>query len=240
VTSPVLFYWPYGGLVLSLLLFAWLLGEKQGETAPPRLRDPAWLLPLLWPMYLLHQFEEHGIDLYGRHYAFLGDLCSGLGYREGSSCPADPAFIFAVNAVGCQIAFLMSWIFRRRLPLLAACVWGIPIVNAVTHVAAGVARRSYNPGLLTSLVLFVPLSVLVLSTVLRTRTIETRDAWRVIGTGVLVHVVLISSLLLRARGWLTHASLVGVNVANGLTPMVLGTLGLQRSRSARRDVRTPV
>jgi hypothetical protein len=34
------------------------------------------VLPLLWPMYLLNQFEEHGICL--RRYPFLADLCATL------------------------------------------------------------------------------------------------------------------------------------------------------------------
>jgi hypothetical protein len=60
-------------------------------------RDPASVLALLWPMYLVHQFEEHGVDVLGRPYAFLAELCSGLGHHDLLNCPADAAVLFPVN-----------------------------------------------------------------------------------------------------------------------------------------------
>src|SRR5262249_3482637 len=150
--------WPYLGLGAAVALIAWLATERRAEGAGPRWRDPASVLPLLWPMYLVHQFEEHGIDLLGRHYAFLGDLCTTLGHAGAlAACPADEAFIFAVNVGGCVIVFVMAIVFRRRNPLIAACAWGVPLVNAVAHVGASVRTGAYNPGLLTSLLLFFPL-----------------------------------------------------------------------------------
>jgi hypothetical protein len=144
--DTILMGWPYVGLRMAPLLLVGLALERR-PGALPRFQDPAWVLPLLWPMYLLHQFEEHGIDMLGRHYVFLGDLCDTLGHAQApSGCPADPAFIFAVNAVGCQMAFALSFLFRRRRPLVAACAWGIPLVNGVAHVGAALAHRAYNPG----------------------------------------------------------------------------------------------
>jgi hypothetical protein len=82
--DTILMGWPYVGLGLTLLLLVGLtLSRRPG--ALPRWQDPAWVLPLLWPMYLLHQFEEHGIDLLGRHYAFLGALCGVLGHAASQS-----------------------------------------------------------------------------------------------------------------------------------------------------------
>lgn len=231
----VVFYWPYAGLLLAAVLLAALILEKP-LGGIPRWRNPAFVLGLLWPMYLLHQFEEHGVDALGRHYAFLAELCSTLGYGAASGCPADPAFIFAVNVAGCQIAFVVAWWCRRTRPLVSACAWGIPIVNAVTHFVAAVLHRGYNPGVVTSGVLFVPLSALMLSTLLHTRTITIRNVSRVVGSGVVVHIVLIASLLLSARGWLAHEMLLAINAANGITPLIFGTVGVRGEQRSARDV----
>lgn len=224
--NTVLYGWPYVGLVAALLLVAWLFAERRPADAPPRWRDPAFVLPLLWPMYLLHQFEEHGIDLLGRRYAFLGELCATFGHAgDLAHCPGDPAFIFAVNAVGCQVTFACALFFRRRNPLVAACAWGVAVVNAVTHIAAGVAHLAYNPGLLTSLLLFVPLSALMIRAVLRAGLVRARELPRVVLTGVAIHVVLMGSLLLRAKGVLPHGAFLAVNALNGLWPLAFGTVG---------------
>ena len=75
---------------------------------------------------------------------------------------------------------------------MAACAWGIPVVNAMTHIGSAIAHGAYNPGVFTSVVLFVPLSL-----------------------------VLLGSLVLRMRG-LPYFAFFGVNVVNGLWPLVLG------------------
>lgn len=206
--------WPYAGLLLAAGLLGWLLRA-------PRPHDPAWVLKLLWPMYLLHQFEEHGIDLRGEHYAFLGGLCSTLGFSSPADCPADPGFIFAVNALGCWIAFALPLFYAETRPLVAACAWGIPIVNAVTHIGSAIAHGAYNPGVFTSVVLFVPLSLWMLRTVVRAGVVTRAEIPRVIATGVLTHAVLLGSLVLRMRG-LPYFAFFGVNVVNGLWPLVLG------------------
>ena len=75
---PLLFDWPWAGLILAAVLAAVLLRDLRG--AGPRVwEDPRWVLGWLWPVYLLHQFEEHGIDVLGRRYAFLAALCGMLG-----------------------------------------------------------------------------------------------------------------------------------------------------------------
>jgi hypothetical protein len=63
-------------------------------------RDPSWLVCLMLPIYMLHQFEEHGIDAFGARYHFINDLCTTLGHPSLADCPANPAFVLAVNVGG--------------------------------------------------------------------------------------------------------------------------------------------
>jgi hypothetical protein len=172
-------------------------------------------------MYLLHQFEEHGIDLHGNHYAFLGGLCSVLGFPTGKDCPADPGFIFAVNVLGCWLAFALPFVYAVRRPLIAACAWGIPLVNALTHIGSAVAHRAYNPGVLTSVTLFIPLSLWMLRTLLVAGVLKRADIFRIIAAGAVTHAVLLGSLLLRMRA-LPYSLFLAINALNGLWPLWIG------------------
>jgi hypothetical protein len=208
--------WPYVGLALTPLLLGWLWVSTRGRA---RSTDPVFVLGLLWPMYLVHQFEEHGVDVLGRPYAFLQDLCRTLGHPDAATCPAGPAFIFAVNVVACQVAFALTEVSRERRPLLALFGWSIPLVNAVAHLGAAVKNGlTYNPGLLTSVVLFLPLGAWAVRTSVHARAVPLRAVPLVLLSGVAVHGVLIGSLLLQQAGVLSSGAVLVVNTLNGGVP----------------------
>ena len=106
------------------------------------------LLSTLLPVYLIHQYEEHAE---GRFVAFVD---AELG---GGRPVLTPLAAFWINALGVWLLFLVAFYLARYLALVFALV---PIyamlVNGLTHVAAGLALRRSNPGLVTSLVLFLP------------------------------------------------------------------------------------
>lgn len=225
--------WPFPALALAVVLILWLALERRPPGSGSRWHDPAWVLPLLWPMYLLHQFEEHGIDLLGRRYAFLADLCATLGYAgDLAHCPADEAALCAVNVGGCQIAFVTAVLFRRRDPLIAACAWGVPLINGLLHIGGSLAYMAYRPGLLTSVVLFLPLSVWALRTCVRAGAFRPAQCAWVVVSGVVMHAALMASLLLVARGLLSHAAMLAINVVNGFVPLAIGLAVRRRGASA--------
>lgn len=214
--GTVLHDWPYVGLALAPVALGWLWVSTRGRA---RSTDPVFVLGLLWPMYLVHQFEEHGVDLLGRPYAFLEDLCRTLGHPDATTCPAGPAFIFAVNVVACQGAFAVTEVSREKRPLLALFGWSIPLVNAVAHLGAAVKNGlTYNPGLLTSVVLFVPLGAWAIRTAVRAKVLPLRAVPLVLLSGVGVHAVLIGSLLLHQAGVLSSGAVLVVNALNGGVP----------------------
>ncbi len=218
--NTLLFGWPWLGLVVAAAMLVRLATERKPVGSPPRWRDPATILPLLWPMYLVHQFEEHGVDLFGRRYPFLAELCATLGYRELPRCPADPWFIFVVNAVAVWLVGAIAVIYRRKNPRIAACAWGVAAVNAFTHVVAAIRSGAYNPGVFTSVLLFAPLSLYMVKVVSDAGIATRRQlAARVVVMGLLVHAVLLGSLALRIRGWISYESMLLVNALNGLWPL---------------------
>lgn len=143
-----------------LLIGALSFWDKPGNV----LADIPFLQVLLFVAYLLHQYEEHGTDLLGRHFAFmpgfnavlgpLVPLCSGA-----PSCPLNPAAIFAVNTTLVWLVMAIAIWGSSRFPFMGLCASAILLVNAVTHIAQGILLREYNSGLLTAVVIFVPLSL---------------------------------------------------------------------------------
>lgn len=222
--------WPFPGLVLAFALLLWLAPWRRSG-GRSRWHDPAWVLPLLWPMYLLNQFEEHGICL--RRYPFLADLCATLGHAgDLAHCPVDEAILCAINVGGCQIVFLMALLLRRRAPAVAAFGWGVPLVNAVLHIGGSLSHMAYRPGLFTSVALFLPLGVWVLRTLVRAGVLRPAQIAWVLVSGVMMHAALMASLLLVEKGVLSHEAALTINVLNGFVPLAIG-LWIGRTQNAR-------
>ena len=110
------------------------------------------LLSIQLPIYMLHQVEEHTSD---RFRIFVNTVLFG-----GAEA-LTPLAVLWINLPGVWGVNIAS--------LYAACFigigWGLSapylaLVNAPFHVAASIAFRRYNPGLWTSLALFMPLGAL--------------------------------------------------------------------------------
>lgn len=230
--NALYFGWPWAGLVLGVGGLVALLVLPRPPGAGSRFGDPAWLVCLMLPLYMIHQFEEHGIDLFGRHYHFIEEICSMVAPAVGP-CPADPLFIIAVNCGGgVWIPGALAIAFRNRRPLVGACVLGIPMVNALAHLGQAVAHGRYNSGVLTSALLFVPGCGFALWQLRRTGVLAGARPLRVAATGGLVHALLLGSLLGRRAGWYGGGVLVAINLAYGVLPLVLGSVGVAPKKSA--------
>jgi hypothetical protein len=230
--QTVLVDWPYLALAASLLGFGALLLKPHPGGYAARFHDRAWLFWVLLPMYMLHQFEEHGVNALGHHYAFLGEVCAMLHTPLGAGCPADQAFIFAVNPVTVWVVGLVAGLVGPRFPMVAACAFGIPVVNAMTHIGSAVMKGSYNSGLLTSIVLFVPVCAFILRELFRQGVLDRPRLAAVLLTGVVLHVLLVGGLLLRERNILGPITLVVFEGALFLVPIGIG-LAVGTPRAAR-------
>ena len=80
--------WPWTGLGAGSLLFVLLTTNAlRSDRSTSRWRDIGWLTWAAVCAYLLHQFEEHGIDAQGDTYAFRGVLCANIGFANAGTCP---------------------------------------------------------------------------------------------------------------------------------------------------------
>ena len=145
--------WVYGGFLAGLLLLG--LSPILFQELP---RFEFWCFILL-PVYMVHQFEEHANDRF-RTYVNT-HVCRGL---EGLTLET----VFVANVPGVWgvilVSLLLSHFVYSGFALLAGY---LVLVNAIVHIIGFVATRKYNPGLVTSVFLFIPTSVLLLTSVAR-------------------------------------------------------------------------
>lgn len=171
------------------------------DPSVPWWRDSRSLNLLLLVAYLLHQFEEHGIDATGAHYAFMATANAQIGAWVGcaaqSECPLNPENIFYVNTI-------LVWLFllavtladngRHRFANL--CAAALLLVNAAAHLQAAAVFRAYNPGLLTATLLFIPLALHRYRVLVRD---EAAGVWWIVaslGWGILAHGLLLGLAVL--------------------------------------------
>ncbi|MCK0208695.1 HXXEE domain-containing protein [Starkeya koreensis] len=143
------------------------------------------------PGYMMHQVEEHAGDRFRR---FANDRV--FGGREALTTPA----VLVIN-VG------VVWLLNLGA-LYAALAWGAGyglvapyamLVNALTHIGARLRLGAYNPGLMTAVVLFLPLSVTTIAVI----GMEPEVGWRLHAAGLagalLLHLAIVAHVALRLR-----------------------------------------
>lgn len=157
---------------------------------------------------------------------------------SGQSCPANDAFIAAVNVgavwISCALAWLAGTAAWPRLGVGAAAT-SILLINAIMHLKPAVQDGQYNPGLATGVLLFLPISLATLSSLVMVPAgrhkagpaakppaasskalLSVRGLAAALGVGVLLHVVIIACLLLRKQGLMSGDVMVVAQVRSRL------------------------
>ena len=156
-------YWSSVGLgaatVLLLLLF--FTDTFRDRVGVSRWRDPVWLAWLMVVAYLLHNFEEYGIDAKGRAFHFPVTACAQYGFDSVDGCPLVPSFFVAVNIPFIWVVLPIAALWCRRNPAVGLTGVGLLFTNALSHIGGMFTPMGYSPGTLTATVIFNPLSVWV-------------------------------------------------------------------------------
>ena len=86
---------PWIGGAAAIVLLALLFGTHllRSEPGLSKWKDRVWLSWLALVIYLLHNVEEYGIDLFGRLHEFPGSICATLKFPAYPDC-RDPARVF--------------------------------------------------------------------------------------------------------------------------------------------------
>ncbi len=135
--------WVYGGFLAGVLLL--LLTPVITHS---------WSLALVstflcLPVYMVHQYEEHDKDRFRQHF----NRTIGQG-REVLT----PLVVFLTNIPGVWgVVGLSLWLAATVNIGFGLIASYLIIVNAIVHIISAVIFRGYNPGLVTGIVLFLPL-----------------------------------------------------------------------------------
>ncbi|MEL7396918.1 MAG: HXXEE domain-containing protein [Pseudomonadota bacterium] len=113
-------------------------------------------------VYILHQFEEHWVDINGQTFAFKpylnAFLSNLLGHTDVQELMSDMS-VFVINtSLVWLVGALAVWRGDGHI-FAALCMAAIVVVNAISHIGAGLMSGSYNPGLLTAVLVFLPVGI---------------------------------------------------------------------------------
>ncbi|WP_158966388.1 HXXEE domain-containing protein [Chachezhania sediminis] len=134
--------WVYGGALAALVLLALtpFLALSPGLTA----------IYLCLPVYMLHQYEEHDDDRFRR---FVNAMMTGKG--RGLT----RADVFWINIAGVWALLTVTlWLAVTVSPGWGSIATWLLGLNGLIHIAQAMALRRYNPGLVTAVVLFLPMA----------------------------------------------------------------------------------
>jgi hypothetical protein len=190
--------WQTTGGLLAPLILTLLIIQKFTD---PNLNLYPWLMWLHVPLLFLHQYEEYVITPDGfKKFANTHTLLSLNPPQEDA--PLDEAMIFQINMIawawaiaGALLAEVAPWVGAGLLILQI-------LINVITHsVVFQLRRKAYNPGLATTLVLFVPYITFVFWIVVTSKLFSQLD-WIltfVLGVGMAAQLPLWSLSRIRAQ-----------------------------------------
>lgn len=200
---------PWIGLAIAapLLVLLFTTNVLRSDPGVSRWRDLTWLSWAGSTAYLLHNVEEYGIDLLGQTYAFPTFLCGMFGFHAiYPTCPVPPQVFTAVNVPMFWLAGPIAALMSRRHPVVGLTIYSVISVNMMTHIVQGVVSGTfYNPGFLTALILFLPLTAWVIYALFVSGPLSYRTLAYLIGWGVALHLILMAAMLPLIKGVLHNA-----------------------------------
>ncbi len=177
--------WMYAGLVAGIFLLAMV----------PLVAD-VWSLPLLLvflqiPLYMVHQVEEHAGD---RFRTFVNTRVAMV----PDALTTDAVVVINVPLVW-GVDLLVLYLARFVDLGLGLIAIYLTVFNAIVHVAMAIRLRAYNPGLVTSVVLFLPFGIWGIVVFAQTPGVSLGDHLLGLILAVLVHVAIAVHVVRRAR-----------------------------------------
>jgi hypothetical protein len=145
----------------------------------------AGLLWLFVPAYVVHLAEE-----------WLAGFPAWIGAIVGTPLPGTAYLVINGTAFVLLVAGIRAAIGSEKHGWVAVAVATVALVNVAAHTAGAVLTGSYSPGLISAVLLYVPLGVL---TMIRASEQATAQMAGGILAGVLIHAAVFAAAFLATR-----------------------------------------
>lgn len=148
-----------------------------------------YLVFLQLPVYMLHQYEEHA---HGAFRAYINQFVAG-----GRDALTNTA-IFWINIGGVWVMdLIVLYLAVYITPALGLIAVYLTLLNGLLHIGMALGARRYNPGLWTSLVLFLPASLYALTVLARLPSATAGMHTLGLGVALALHVVVFITIRTR-------------------------------------------
>jgi hypothetical protein len=148
--------------------------------------DPASeqaIFAALLVLYMLHQIEEHLWPGGFRQFTNAHVFESGR-----DDWPVDAGGVALVNIGYVWLPVAAAALFPQALRWVGLAWIGLTAINALTHIVTSIRFRGYNPGLVTSILLFLPFTVWALLHESARGLLSDADIGLIMLLGLLLHI----------------------------------------------------
>jgi hypothetical protein len=144
---------------------------------------------LLLPIYMLHQYEEHDGD---RFRLYINRM---VGHGAEVLTPG-AVFVINIGAVWILdvVVLYLAWRVDLGFGLIAVYLM---LINAFVHMAGAIRSRSYNPGLVTAVVLFLPFGGYAWWRIAASGAATTAEHVIGLAIGIAVHAIIVGYAIRR-------------------------------------------
>lgn len=141
------------------------------------------LFAALLVVYMVHQIEEHLWPGGFRQFTNAHVFKSG-----NDDFPVDVPGVALINVGYVWIPVGLAMLFPDALRWVGLGWVGLTLVNAFSHIVTSIRLRIYNPGLVTSIVLFLPFTIFVLWSESAHGLLSASQIGLVVLGGVVLHI----------------------------------------------------
>ena len=141
------------------------------------------LFAALLVIYFLHQIEEHLWPGGFRQFTDAHVFHSG-----DDNWPVNIDGVALVNTAFVWLPIALAAIFPHTLRWLGLAWVGLTLINGIIHIVTTIRLRLYNPGLVTSIVLFLPFTICMLALGVERGTLTGGEVGLILIYGMLLHL----------------------------------------------------
>ncbi len=134
-------------------------------------------------IYFIHQIEEH---LWPGGFRQFTD--AHMFHSGDDNWPVNIDGVALVNTAYVWLPMALAAIFPQTLRWVGLAWIGLTLINGIIHVVTTIRLRLYNPGLVTSIVLFLPFTIFALALGVERGTLTGGDVGLIMLYGVLLHL----------------------------------------------------